>query len=101
MAVRQVTPQRVELETTLDRPGLVILADVHYPGWTLTLDGEPAAILRANGMMRGAAVPSGRHRLVYEYRPQSFRLGGVVSIVGLLALGGCVAWASRGARRLT
>ena len=31
-------PQRVELEATLNVPGLVILSDVYYPGWELTID---------------------------------------------------------------
>jgi hypothetical protein len=44
--------------------------------------------------MRGAAVPSGRHRLVYFYKPRSFRVGRVVSILGLggLALMALVAF---------
>ena len=72
----------------LDRPGLVILADVYYPGWTLTIDGRPAPILRANRLMRGAAVESGTHRLVYTYRPGSFRLGALISLGGLIAAAG-------------
>ncbi len=79
-------PQQAVLEATLDSPGLVILADVYYPGWELLIDGKPAPIYRANVMMRGAAVSSGRHRLVYTYRPQSFRVGLLVSIAGLAAL---------------
>src|SRR5262249_15425385 len=35
-------PRRVELEATLNRPGLVVLADVFYPGWRLTIDGKDA-----------------------------------------------------------
>ena len=71
-------PQRVVLEANLARPGLVILADVFYPGWTLTVDNKPSTILRANRAMRGAAVEAGKHRLVYTYNPRSFRLGGEV-----------------------
>jgi hypothetical protein len=76
-------PQRVELEAVLERPGLVILADIYYPGWRLTSDGQEAPIYRANRIMRGAAVKSGRHRLVYTYEPRSFRLGGRISVAGL------------------
>ena len=88
-AVRVVRhePDRVELEATLDRPGIVVLSDVDYPGWTLAIDGQPAPIYRANLMMRGAAVSSGRHTLVYQFRPDSFRLGLVVSCLGLAGLG--------------
>ena len=91
-------PQRVELEVTMARPGLVILADVYFPGWTLAIDGLEAPIYRANRMMRGAAVKEGTHRLVYTYRPRSFRLGGLVSLGGLLALAGLVGWSARRGR---
>jgi len=73
-------PQRVEIEARLRHPGIVILADVFYPGWTLTIDGQPAEILRTNRLMRGAAVRAGIHRLVYTYAPHSFRLGGLISL---------------------
>jgi hypothetical protein len=86
-------PQRVELRANLDRPGLVILADTYYPGWLLTIDGRPVPILRANRMMRGAAVPAGEHTLVYTYEPASFRIGAIVSLVGLILLG-IFAWSS-------
>jgi hypothetical protein len=79
-------PQRVELAATLERPGLVILADVDYPGWKLTIDGVAAPIYRTNRLMRGAAVKEGRHSLVYTYDPASFRIGGMLSIAGLLVL---------------
>ena len=85
------SPNRVELDANLERPGLVILADTFYPGWTLTIDGQPAPILRANRMMRGAAVESGRHRLVYEYRPRSFLVGGGFSLVGVVGWVGLLA----------
>jgi hypothetical protein len=77
-------PGRVELAVELDRPGVVILADTYYPGWRLTLDGQPSTILRANRMMRGAAVPAGRHRLVFRYEPWSVRLGFVAGVAGLV-----------------
>jgi hypothetical protein len=79
-------PQRVELEAVLDRPGLVILSDVDYPGWRLTIDGAAAPIYRVNRLMRGAAVPAGRHRLVYRYDPASFRLGSALTVTGLATL---------------
>ena len=78
-------PQQAVLEVNLDSPGLVILADIYYPGWELTIDGKAAPIYRVNGVMRGAAVTKGPHRLVYTYAPRSFRIGLLVSIGGLAA----------------
>jgi hypothetical protein len=80
------TPQQAELEATLQSPGLVILADVVYPGWELTIDGKSAPIYRVNRLMRGAAVPSGTHHLVYNYAPRSFKFGAALSLVGLVIL---------------
>lgn len=86
---------RVELEATLETPGIVVLADVYYPGWKLTIDGQPATIHRINRMMRGAAVEAGTHKLVYSYEPASFRIGLIVSVIGLAATVGLAAFASR------
>jgi hypothetical protein len=80
------TPQRVEIEARLDFPGIVVLADVFYPGWKLTIDGKPAPIYRVNRVMRGAAVREGTHHLVYTYEPASFRIGCVISLGGLATL---------------
>jgi hypothetical protein len=99
VTVTRSEPQRVELKARLNRPGLVILADTFYPGWHLTIDDRPATILRANRLMRGAAVRAGEHTLVYDYDPLSFRVGLAVSALGLVALLGLTAvqvWRSRG-----
>ena len=77
-------PQHVEIEARLETPGLVVLADVHYPGWTLTIDDQPATILRVNRLMRGAAVGAGVHQLRYAYQPSSFfKFGGPITLGGL------------------
>jgi hypothetical protein len=83
VTVTRYEPQRVELEARLQRPGIVVLADVYYPGWTLEIDGKPAEILRTNRLMRGAAVTAGTHRLVYAYDPLSFRIGGLISLLSI------------------
>jgi hypothetical protein len=86
---------RVELEANLETPGIVVLADVYYPGWKLTIDGVPAPIHRINRMMRGAAVEAGTHKLVYSYEPASFQIGLIASVAGLVATIGLAAFASR------
>jgi len=88
-------PTLVELTARLDRPGFVVLADVDYPGWTLTIDGVPSPILRANRLMRGAAVQAGTHTLVYTYDPPSVKIGAAISLAGLAALLGLGVWSAR------
>ena len=94
--VRYETPTRVVIEARLGRPGVVVLADGYDPGWRLTVDGVPAPVLRANLLMRAAAVASGSHTLVYTYEPGSLRIGACGSVTGLAAFVGLVYWARRG-----
>lgn len=83
-------PDRVEIVARLTSPGLVILADAYYPGWTLSVETDgvtrDAEILRTNRVLRGVALPAGQHRLVYQYRPATFYFGAATSAVSLLAL---------------
>ncbi len=101
VTIVRVESQRVEMRATMERPGLVILADVFDPDWHLTIDGTPAPIWRTNRMMRGAFVPAGGHTLIYTYRSTAIRDGAALSLVGLAALFGSALWArtrSRGRR---
>jgi hypothetical protein len=83
VSIDRYDPDRVELTARLNSPGLVVLADVDYPGWELTIDGRPTQILRTNRAMRGALVSAGTHRLVYSYRPACVVVGAALSALGL------------------
>jgi hypothetical protein len=86
--------QVVEVEATLSHPGLVVLADAHYPGWRATTDGVPARIVATNHLFRGVPAPAGTHRIRFEYRPRSVVAGTRISIVGWLVIVG-LAFAAR------
>jgi hypothetical protein len=84
---------QIVLNARLRQPGIVVLADVMDPGWRLTVDDRPAPILRANLLMRAAAVPSGAHTLIYTYEPAPVRVGALVSLAAAAALLGLATWA--------
>jgi hypothetical protein len=79
-------PQHLQFAAVLRSPGLVVISDLFYPGWKVTVDGRPAEILRTNRAMRGVALPAGTHRLAFHYNPLSFRVGVTLSFVGLGSL---------------
>jgi hypothetical protein len=60
----------VEVET--ERAGILVLHDIYYPGWEVTVDGERRPLLRANLLFRGVEVGPGRHRVEFRFRPLSF-----------------------------
>ena len=66
---------RVRIEAELSEPGIVVLVDTYDPGWAVTVDGQPAALLRANVAFRGVKVPAGKHVIEHVYRPWTVRYG--------------------------
>jgi len=79
----------VIIQASMQCQGMVILSDNWFPGWSATVDGQPAGIWEADTAIRGVEVPAGSHRIEMRYRPASVRLGAwmlVLSLVGLAAL---------------
>jgi hypothetical protein len=71
----------VRIEASLNRPGILVLADSFYPGWEVYVDGKKSQIQRANFFFRGVLLPAGQHRVEFKYEPYSFRLGFILSLI--------------------
>ena len=84
-------PQRVVLEARARRPGMLVLSDVAYPGWKVTVDGDEQPIRRVDYLLRGVSVPAGTSRVEFSYEPASATAGAWLSGVALLLLGGSAA----------
>ncbi|MBN1529720.1 MAG: YfhO family protein, partial [Thermoleophilaceae bacterium] len=79
-------PERVEVRTQARRSSLLVLTDVHYPGWRAEVDGREAPVERVDYLLRAVRVPAGAHTVEFAYRPASWRAGWIVSVVALLVL---------------
>jgi hypothetical protein len=77
-------PRRQVWQVTSSVPALLVVADTYYPGWRATIDGESAAIMRANLAFRAVLVPPGEHVIEFRYEPRSVRIGLWISSVSLL-----------------
>jgi hypothetical protein len=75
---------RVELDVTLSRAGLVVLADAWDAGWQASVDGAPAPVLKADVAFRAVPLSAGRHRVRLRYVPPGLAAGAAIS--GLAAL---------------
>ncbi len=78
--------ERVTVQATARRPAALVLTDLHYAGWKAELDGRPVEVHRVDYLLRGVALPAGRHRLELRYEPASWLLGRLISLVALLIL---------------
>ena len=73
-------PNYLKYKSNNQGNGLAVFSEIYYPkGWAATIDGEEVEILRVNYVLRALEVPEGDHEIVFEYKPQSYYLGNVVS----------------------
>jgi hypothetical protein len=90
---------RVEIESG-GAAGRLVLADIAYPGWHVSVDGHAARAETADGLFRAVELPAGRHRVVWTFRPLTLRVGLWISIASLVVLGGgSLAWPAVRRRR--
>jgi hypothetical protein len=88
------TPDVVEIATHSEQPGVLVLTDIYDPYWKVTVDGQPADLLRVDTALRGVCVAAGAHQVRFEYRPVLLFVGLLISavswvfvaIVGLIIL---------------
>ena len=83
------------IETNSDTPALLVLSESAYPGWRVRVDGETAESLTAYTLIRAVCVPAGAHVVEWSFEPGIFKIGGVISALGLLLVGLAV-WRVRG-----
>lgn len=83
-------PKHIVLQAQTAAPAVLLLNDKYDPNWQVTVDGQPAALLRCNYLMRGVQVPKGEHRVEFHFRPPinslyvslaAIALGGVLLVV--------------------
>ena len=86
--IEQYSAEEVEISTD-NSPSFLVMTDTYYPGWRCYVDGKPAEIYRAYGVVRAVFLEQGPHRVVFRYEPDSFRIGltiSLLSVAGVLFL---------------
>lgn len=84
-------PSSARVEVDADRPALLVLSQAWAPGWSATVDGETAPVVRANGLVQAVPVPAGGSEVVLRYRPPGLVVGSAVSALTAVGLAGAVA----------
>jgi uncharacterized membrane protein YfhO len=79
-------PNQTIVEVNATNEGWLLQADVWFPGWKATLDGQPIQIMKGDFLFRAVKVPTGSHEIIISYQPDSFWIGAILSIVGIILL---------------
>ncbi len=76
----------LEADTFGDGPGWVVFSTAHYPGWRAAVDGEPAAVLRADVALVAVPVPAGQHTVRLWFTAPWVWAGLAISLAAALIL---------------
>jgi membrane protein YfhO len=98
-SVTDYAPNWVRVHTSAVGDAWLVLSDTYYPGWTASVDGQPASVLRGDVLFRVVPVPSGEHDVVLQFQPTSVKLGAVISLSSLAILVFGLVVAGKAARR--
>jgi hypothetical protein len=85
--------EATELQWEVETSGrsFFVVADSFFPGWTATIDAQPAPIYAVYGCVRGIQIQTaGRHRVEMRFAPPGLAAGLACTSVGFLLL--CLLW---------
>jgi len=84
--VKEYQPNRIQVETSTEGSGLLVLSEVYYPSWKAYVDGQPTSIHVADQLLRAVAIPAGEHTVELRYESWTLRAGVTISLVAYGAL---------------
>ncbi|HWE48995.1 MAG TPA: YfhO family protein [Bryobacteraceae bacterium] len=83
---RSYEANRLAVDVTSEKPGLLVLSEMFYPGWHATVNGKPADIYKVDGALRGILTPQGASRIELSYAPFSIYAGAAITGLTFLAV---------------
>lgn len=88
-------PDAIAVTVDAPREGIVVLNELAFPGWTVEVDGEPAAPLVANYLLRAVYTGPGHHTIRWRFAPPGLPvlLGGYVLALAIMLV--AAAWPRR------
>lgn len=67
------SPNKLEYTVKASDKGMAVFSEIYYPkGWSATIDGKPADIVKVNYLLRGLEVPKGKSKVVFTYTDEKF-----------------------------
>ena len=64
-------PNRLTYDVNSGKGGVLVFSEIYYPGWTATVDGEPAELGRVDYLLRALQIKPGKHQVELAFFPKS------------------------------
>ena len=99
VSVMTSQPDRLAVTAQLATPGLLVLSEINYPGWTAQVNGSPAPIVEVDGLLRGIALPGGSAQVEMIFQPGSLVAGGIMTMFGVVLWIVLIIWPAENGKR--
>lgn len=86
VTIKAYEPNELTYEVNSGKGGVVVFSEVYYPGWTATVDGQPAELGRVNYILRALNVKPGKHDVVLTFKPKSVNTTEAIAYVSYIIL---------------
>ena len=86
VTIKAYEPNELIYEVNSGKGGVVVFSEVYYPGWTATVDGQPAELGRVNYILRALNVKPGKHDVVLTFKPKSVNTTETIAYVSYIIL---------------
>jgi hypothetical protein len=77
-----------EINVALDQPApegsALVVSENYYPGWTATVDGQPAPIGRVDVTLIGVPLPAGAREVTLRFISEPYETGKTVTLIAVL-----------------
>ncbi|MDZ7340166.1 MAG: YfhO family protein, partial [candidate division KSB1 bacterium] len=78
---------QIKLKASAVAPALLVLSEIYYPaGWKAYVDGKETKIYKTNYILRSIFLQPGEHDIEFAFKPTSFRIGLLISVLTALLL---------------
>lgn len=65
---RETVPEEIWIRASANAPSVVVVRNAWDGGWSATVDGRPAPVLRTDYFLQGVTIPAGTHQIRLTYR---------------------------------
>ena len=71
VVITSYEPNRLSYEVNSGKGGVLVFSEIYYPGWTATVDGQPAKLGRVNYILRAMNIQPGKHQVELSFFPKT------------------------------
>ena len=84
--ITSYSSREVRMKANATAPAVLLLNDKFDPAWHVSVDGQPATMLRCNALMRGVFLDKGEHAVDFTFQPQAKLFPVSVAAIGFAGI---------------